>query len=901
MTKEITVIVPVYNVENYVAETINSLINQTFFTNIEIILVDDYSTDNSLAICTKYEKIYDNIKIVKTNGKGLSDARNTGLDLVETPYVMFIDSDDLFTPDACFKMWDSIRKNKLDIVVGDLEMFPKKTPEYRWKKYFGWGDQILDIYHEGSDIIWYPSACTKIFRTSFLNKEKLRFKSGLHFEDAYTVTPLMISARYIGLVDSVIYKYRKRDDNTSIMDNLQKKKNFYDHLIVNENLIQYCDRSLSLKRSIHNFVVQTYVTFLNGFHNPYVGLTETEKLEIFDRLTKLYADIHPMTVDSLLRPNNKVNLYGVFEKDYQVILDRCINALGLKITEGKLQPLIYRHHTNAAFEPENWNLLIDRIESDATGIIIKSNFNFNGIKFNEFVDAEINLKVFSNNGKVEIIKGQQYWRYDGVTVDIPDKFIGVEFVIPSYIIKKLDFIEKYQVVVDDGYQNIVVKNVQFNGLLNQYNGIYKIGADKIRVDFALLGRKLEISHVTKTKVKSIIKEQIRVLRKTKRMVTRSVPYFPRVMYYITKPILAKKKINIIGERGDTFQDNSSVLYKYCTKNGKEDSTYFLVEKDTPAYEEAKKYGKVIKMNSLKHWLYLLNADNVITSYSITGYMLPKTINKNDFLEYYADICKYTKINLQHGVTYNNVVRSMSRNRTGFDKIVVTNKLEEEYVKKSGYADNDLLKVGLPRFDCLPNKEDKTIKKILFIPTWRSDIVNKSYAGETNKTSNMFMETEYYEKINGLLTNEKLNQLIIDKELEFVFKPHYEIEEFIDTFTFDDNIKLKPEVNVQQSLIDADLIITDYSSVFWDGIFMNKPILYYQFDKEKFNGLHYSEGYISFNDDSYGKVLKEEGKLVDVICDYVTNDYETVSEKTREELFGYYSDSSCEKITSEILS
>ncbi len=894
MAKEVTVIVPVYNVENYVAETINSLINQSLFANLEIILVEDYSTDNSLEICRKYEKIYDNIKVVQTKGKGLSDARNTGMDLVKTPYVMFIDSDDLFPHYTCFKMWNAIRKNKLDIVVGDLKLFPRSTPKYRWKKYFGNGDQILDIYGEGSDLIWYPSACTKIYRTSFLEKEKVRFKSGIHFEDAYTIVPLMIKTRYIGIVDAVIYKYRKREESTSIMDNMYKKQNFYDHLLVNENLIKYRKLSSSLNKSIQTFVVQTYIGFLNNFNNPSVGLSEQEKKELFNRLVILFRNVNPIMIASLLKPNNKVNLYAIFENDYQTLLDGCIKVEGLKIIEKKLLPLIYRSRTVVNFEPNIWSVLIDRIENNDGGIILKSNFNYNGVKFKDFLDFNINLKVQNEDGESEIITGKQYWRYDGIRKDISDRFIGVDFEIPKLVIKKLKSIVKYQIIIDDNYNNIVKRAPQFNGLLTQYNQLYKVDKGFISSNFTLEERKLELKYVTKKGLKEINKAKI------EKMKEKSIPYMPRIVYNVAKPFLRHKKINIVGERGDTFQDNSSVFFKYCTSHGEKANTYFLAEKNSLAYKEAKKYGKVIKMNSLKHWLYLLNADNVITSYSINGYMLPKTIDKDDFLEYYSDICNYQRINLQHGVTYNNVISSMSRNRTGFNKIVVTNKMEEEYVKKSGYSEKELLKVGMPRFDLLPKKKDKIIKRILFIPTWRTGIVNKSYDSVGNQTAEKFIESDYYQRINNLLNNEKLNKLIESGEIEFVFKPHYEISEFVNTFTFNDNIKLKPEINVQQSLIDADLIITDYSSVFWDGIFMNKPVLYYQFDKEEFYSTHYSEGYIKFDDDRYGKVLEEEKELVTTITDYVKNGYENIDQNIRKELFEYYDGSSNQKIIDEIL-
>lgn len=115
---KVTVIIPIYNVEKYLKEAIESTINQTH-SNIEIILVDDGSTDNSGIICDEFAKKDTRIKVIhKTNG-GLSDARNAGLDATTGKYIMFLDSDDFLELDAVENMYKEITEKDADYVIGN--------------------------------------------------------------------------------------------------------------------------------------------------------------------------------------------------------------------------------------------------------------------------------------------------------------------------------------------------------------------------------------------------------------------------------------------------------------------------------------------------------------------------------------------------------------------------------------------------------------------------------------------------------------------------------------------------------------------------------------------------------------------------------------------------------------
>ena len=113
---KISVIIPVYNTENYLKECLNSVINQTF-KDIEIICVNDGSTDNSLSILEEYARTDSRIKIINQKNQGVSSSRNNGIKSARGEYIMFLDSDDLYKPDLCEKVVEKIDSQSPDIVM----------------------------------------------------------------------------------------------------------------------------------------------------------------------------------------------------------------------------------------------------------------------------------------------------------------------------------------------------------------------------------------------------------------------------------------------------------------------------------------------------------------------------------------------------------------------------------------------------------------------------------------------------------------------------------------------------------------------------------------------------------------------------------------------------------------
>lgn len=227
MNIKVSVIVPVYGTEQYLKKCLDSLVNQTM-KEIEILVINDGSTDNSQTIIDEYEKKYPQIHgFVKKNG-GLSDTRNYGIQRAAGEFVAFVDSDDYIEPEMCEVMYEKASKNGLDIVVCDTFMdYPSHS--YILKANLGYAKESVKAY-----IISYPNAPARLIRTTLI-KEHL-FRKGIWYEDLDLTPTLAVYTTRIGFVDQAFYHYLQRDE--SIMNQVRFNDKFEDIFIVLQDVLE---------------------------------------------------------------------------------------------------------------------------------------------------------------------------------------------------------------------------------------------------------------------------------------------------------------------------------------------------------------------------------------------------------------------------------------------------------------------------------------------------------------------------------------------------------------------------------------------------------------------------------------------------------------------------------------
>lgn len=214
----ITIIIPIYNAEKYLRELLESIVHQTMdFRTIQVIMVDDYSKDNSTKIMDEYEEKYDNIIGIKLekNHKVAGTARNEGLKRAEGKYIMFADADDFFTEDACEIMFNTIEKKKADFITAnyvnaDFDGTIWEKPIFDQEKYKDFKLSITD--YTKSFFILNSSACNKIFRRSFIEENNIQFLEEVPAEDAYFTTSCFIKSTKVYYTNKIVYCYRQRNE-----------------------------------------------------------------------------------------------------------------------------------------------------------------------------------------------------------------------------------------------------------------------------------------------------------------------------------------------------------------------------------------------------------------------------------------------------------------------------------------------------------------------------------------------------------------------------------------------------------------------------------------------------------------------------------------------------------------
>lgn len=223
----ISIVVPVYKVEQYLDRCVESLINQTY-KNIEIILVDDGSPDNCPAMCDKYAERDRRIKVVHKENGGLSDARNAGIDAACGKYLLLVDSDDYIEKDSCEKLLSCMVSTDVDFVVGVIREIRGNTIVYQRRSLIECNCSYSNTDFIVNSIIaneWYAPAVLNLYSLSFLNKHKLRFKSGILHEDMEFLPRLYLEARKISYLDYPFYNYEIRENSITTSNNNIKKTN----------------------------------------------------------------------------------------------------------------------------------------------------------------------------------------------------------------------------------------------------------------------------------------------------------------------------------------------------------------------------------------------------------------------------------------------------------------------------------------------------------------------------------------------------------------------------------------------------------------------------------------------------------------------------------------------------
>lgn len=304
MNNLVSVIVPIYNVEDYLLTCIKSILNQTY-TNIEVILVNDGSTDKSLDICKKIIRNDSRVRLISKKNGGLSEARNFGIDEALGEYYLFVDSDDYIKEDMIEKMVIAMNKERnIDLVIcnytseGDFKNEDNKS--FRWTQNDFWKN------YYGPNYVACVVAWNKLYKKELFNN--LRYKIGKLNEDEFIIQYIIEQCRSITFLNDQLYFYRLRKNSITHSTNMEKAADQVDAFLERINYFYKHNQKHLLNKSVNAeiYLISNLIYFAQNKNDSKKALKYRDKfLKTIKTISNNYLNIWMVMKIILLKRNPK--------------------------------------------------------------------------------------------------------------------------------------------------------------------------------------------------------------------------------------------------------------------------------------------------------------------------------------------------------------------------------------------------------------------------------------------------------------------------------------------------------------------------------------------------------------------------------------------------------------------
>lgn len=877
-----SIMMSVYNVEEYINEAVDSIINQNigFEDNVQIVFVDDGSQDRSGEICEEYrERFPQNIVVIHKENGGLSSARNEGLKHVEGRYVNFFDPDDRLSVNTLSRVYRffSQHDEEVDVVSIPLYLFGAQRGAHVLNNKFKKGTRIIDLRREPNLV--QLSSASAFF--TYASTRKMDFDTELVVaEDAKEILNILLDKFCYGVVHNARYEYRKRESNFSLIQSAPKKKGWYTQSL---KLFSMWAIETSLKKCgyVPSFVQYTVLYDLQWKVKEASDLHQVLSQEEIAEFKSLFAEIMSHMDNSMIQalpcwPEYKLFF---FRMKYGRPPERLLKKNNLL--------LLYENTDIIHFSQCSMTVEFLEIEKDRLHL-----------------EGQYVLLGCTEQDDVQFCVQANEQEYLCTKVENPkDSF----FVWDEPLVQKPRF--KADIPLDTGVelyqcQIFLLLNGQpvrlntwkfgrFSPLSKAYANSYYLNdgwALSVRgwtLRAQRCGRKELIQ-----REKALLKELWDSKKESNRKAAKA-----RLAYFILKQQI-KKPIWLVSDRIMKADDNGEAFFRYLNEHhAKEIDSYFVLSKDSPDFGRMSKIGKVVEPLSFKHkLLYLLCEANISAQ---ADYITDNPFQS--FLNPYRDImAKHKFVFLQHGVTKDDISGWVNRYNKNISCFVTAAQPEWDSIVNGTYfySPEDIALTGFPRFDRLYRDEQR---RITLMPTWRKYLVDGLNPGTGIWIlGERFLNSSYYQFYCGLLSHPKLLGAARELGYQICFMPHPTVQPHLELFHLPDEIEVYgTDTSYRDIYAQSDLVVTDFSSAVFDFAYLRKPVLYTHFDKEEFfQGEHvYTQGYFDYERDGFGEVEYDLESTVNRIIEYMRNGCQ-LKEKYRERIdnfFAFNDQDNCKRV------
>lgn len=860
----VSVVIPVYNAEKFLRECIDSVLNSEFDTNkIEILLINDGSSDNSLKICNEYKNNYNNIKVFDQKNSGVSVSRNKGITSSTGKYILFLDSDDTISSRTINNLYSFFEDNYNDIDILTYPIYYNENNKYRFNTRYYAYDKGTGVY-DVNEYIFLNQSNVNIMIKNMYNKNELYNTNMILSEDQDLDTRIIMKKERIGYVKEAEYYYRKYEGSVSVFRN--NPYYCFDNIMnYNESLLKKYKKGNKIPKYIQALVIGTIGWRIRTDELFPYYLEGKEYDEAIKRVKNIVKQIDTDVIMGLKSINlyHKIYLFNFSERKIDVKIDKdnkillyCDNDLVYEEKEVTLSFNRFKARNNKIY------LLVDlfsvAFEKYKPELYIVKELKDESIK-REKIDLH-----FSNECNYDAhFKVTNVYAFD-ISFDFKN--------IKSYYFEVLVNNKKIKIKYD--YKRYTVNSFA-------------------RRDAYILYRHNKFN----IKSKNIINKMFIRLKNFKidyKKYKKSVIY--RILYYIY-PV--RKNIWLYSD-SLTSTDNGYTQFMHDIKIKDNIARYYVCKNDSKFINEnfsEKEKKHIVIHNSLKHKMLFLHAKKLLTSFVDLQVYSPF----NKFTRFYYDIIDYDLIYLQHGILHSNLVMMYSKEYKDIDRFVVSTNFEcNNLTTKYHYKEEDLLKSGMPRMEG-KDSNVKTENRILLAPSWRKYLIGSLVDNKRLLKKDEFINSSFYKELYSFLHSKELRSFLTKNKLVLDFKLHPIFKDYSNLFDIKKNDVVT--LDFDKTYIDKyKIFITDFSSFQFDFVKLHRPIVYFMPDMVEFrSGLHsYRELDLKY-EDAFGPLCLKSKELINELNNIVNNKYK-VEKKYAERMNKFFLDikSPCDDIYNELI-
>lgn len=887
MAFKFSVITAVYNVEEYLEECIQSIVEQNigFEKNVQLILVDDGSADGSGEICDRYARQYpNNIIVVHKENGGVSSARNAGLELATGEYVNFLDSDDMLSRNALSGVYSFFKtcKDQTDIVAIPMWFFDGATGKHVLNDKFSKGSRVIRLDEEWT--VAQNSLASAFVKNQVI--QKYRFDTRLkNLEDAQLVQKILSDKFTLGVFSKAKYLYRRRvGENRSAVQSATQRRTWYLDCLQYfhyEVLRFYLDKCGYVPRFLQYMIAYDLQWRIQQTEIPEGVLTDEDRAQYFTLLYGLLESIDDTVIFAQKHIWKEHKLF-LLRKKYGAYPTICVRENDVVMRHGNM---VVSKLSQATIRVELLRIVEDTVWISGTVTVL-------------------GLPPEKAPTVIATVSGESYVAAPMARPELQQTVLSESLYAPYAFELQIPLKEQNAVSF-----LLFMDGVTVTPRSAPRYGVYFPVAANIKYAYCELNgyivtcnkERILVYRSTPELLKEKEKSYCRYLRKSgvkpmkKAAIARSVNSFLKNR--------RKKPVWILSDRIERASDNGEALALYLKDHAKEIDSYFCLRKDSPDYPRLKALGlKILEPYSKEYKIRFLLADVLLSSQAENAFLRPMRENSI----YYQDILAKKKfVFLQHGITQNDVSKYYGKFAANISLFVTAAVPERRSVLEGSYhyREDEVALTGFARYDRLYSTDQKTI---LFAPTWRSSLVGGIDLTTGKRTANAGAEgSEYCRLYSALLSDCRLIEAAKRYGYSLKFVVHPNMADVMRLMRFAPEVECYPsDAEYREIFANGSLMVTDYSSVAFDFAYLRKPIVYFQFDADEFfNGHHtLKKGYFDCERDGFGEVVYDLDSTVDLLIDYMKNGC-ALKDQYRERInrfFAFNDNNNCRRIVERIL-